>query len=249
MPSTDIFIKTYHKDFVWLEYALRSIRNFASGFRDVVIVSDDDGHAIPPAFLEILPCKIFYVPLPTKQPKSPDHGIGYLWQQYIKLTWYRYSDADAVVMMDSDRMFTCAFTPESFLKDGKYRWDYRRWEDVGVAICHKSMTDFLLGFPTQYEAMAYIPLVFTKTSTTALHTHLNTVHKTNDIWEIVLKHNLNGMSEFNIYGNFIHHDNHPDYHISYDTSGAYQNTLIGSWSWGGLAEDDKARREKVLATT
>ncbi len=247
MPEIDILIKTYHKDFVWLEYALRSIRKFASGFRDVVIVSDDDGRAIPASFLEILPCKVFYVPLPSKQPTNPEHGIGYLWQQYIKLTWYRYSDADSVIMMDSDRMFTCAFTPESFQKDGKFRWDYRRWADVGNAICHKPTTDFFLGFSTQYEAMAYIPLVFTRASTFALEAYLNTLHKTNDLWDIILKHNLTGMSEFNIYGNFIHHCNHPDYCSSYDTSDAYQNTLIGSWSWGGLGEEDKRRREEVLA--
>jgi hypothetical protein len=246
MPTTDIFIKTYHKDFVWLEYALRSIRKFASGFRDVVIVSDDDGRTIPTSLLEILPCKVFYVRLPEKQPSNPDHGIGYLWQQYIKLTWYRYSDADAAVMMDSDRMFTCPFTPESFHKDGKFYWYYRSWDTVGDGKCHKPSTDFFLGFNTPYEAMACPALIFTRSVTLDLESYMNKLHSTGDIWDIIIKHNIPAMSEFNIFGNFIHHVNSPDYSISYDVTKAYQNTMISSWSWGGLAEEDRARREKVL---
>jgi len=243
---TDIFIKTYHKDFLWLEYCLKSIRKFGSGFRDVVIVSDDDGHTVPESLLNVLPCKVFYVKLPSKRPKKSNHGIGYMWQQYIKLTWHRYSDADVAVMMDSDRMFTCAFTPESFQKDGKQRWDYRRWADAGSAISHKPTTDLLLGFSTPYEAMMYLPLPFTRGATFALEAYLNTIHKTKDIWEIILKHDLASMSEFNVYGNFIHHVQMPDYYISYDASGVYQSTVIGSWSWGGLAKDDKARRDAIL---
>ena len=37
---TDIFIKTYPGDFIWLEYCIRSIEKFVTGFRDIVIITD-----------------------------------------------------------------------------------------------------------------------------------------------------------------------------------------------------------------
>jgi hypothetical protein len=38
---TSIFIKTYPKDHVWLQYLLPSIEKYAEGFKEVIIVSDE----------------------------------------------------------------------------------------------------------------------------------------------------------------------------------------------------------------
>ena len=56
--NVDIFIKTYHKDFIWLEYCIKSIKKFCKGFRDVVIVSDDDGNLIPENITKIIKKKL-----------------------------------------------------------------------------------------------------------------------------------------------------------------------------------------------
>ena len=37
---TDIFIKTYPGDFIWLKYCIRSIEKFVTGFRNIIIVTD-----------------------------------------------------------------------------------------------------------------------------------------------------------------------------------------------------------------
>lgn len=249
----DIFIKTYHKDFIWLEYCLRSIKKFASGFRDVVIVSDDDGNMIPANIAEIIPLKIHYVPLPSKTPTESDHGLGYSWQQYIKLSWYDYTDADAVLHIDSDRMFTNYVTPETFKLNGKYTWYYRDWDKAGDGICHKSHTDKILKVDTKFDAMITPTFIFIKSTSIALKNHLISAHSNGDvsiktIWDVIVLLNMKTLSEFNIFGSFLYHYDRSEYcKLINDKTSNYQ-PIIGSWSWGGLKEQDKERREKILAS-
>ena len=99
---TDIFIKTYPGDFIWLEYCIKSIEKFVTGFRDIVIVTDSGTE------LKIdssLPIKIFYEDLPNETHPCPV-GIGYAWAQSVKLNWTKYTDADYILQIDSDTMFT-----------------------------------------------------------------------------------------------------------------------------------------------
>lgn len=51
--------------------------------------------------------------------------IGYNWQQYIKLIWMKYSNADAVFILDSDNMLTKPFNVDELKINGKYYWTYR----------------------------------------------------------------------------------------------------------------------------
>jgi len=171
----DIFIKTYHKDFVWLQYCLKSIQKFANGFRNIVIVSDNDGNKIPEEYL-IPNCKVFYVDIPRITPTYVEHGVGYLWQQYIKLNWIEYTDADAVLIMDSDELFTQFITPENFQKNHKFTWNYRPWIEAGAGICWKDSTDFLLKQNTEYDAMAITGFILERNTTIALHNYLCVTH-------------------------------------------------------------------------
>jgi hypothetical protein len=240
----DIFIKTYYKDFIWLEYLLKSIKKFASGFRNVVIVSDE-GHLLPPHFHDILPFTIIYVKVPTT-PLPMEHGIGYAWQQCVKLTWYKYTNADHVVVFDSDNMLTRPTTPESFKTNGKYNWYYRPWKDAGNGIVHKPNVDKILNYNTVYDSMCCTVFCFTKSSTAQLERYLHQRYGTSNLWVIMHKLRIISVSEFNIYGNFIHTIQHPDYHYVYDLSNIFNSTILQSWSWGGLKNDDKEKRMKIL---
>jgi hypothetical protein len=241
----DIFIKTYHKDFIWLEYLLKSIKKFASGFRNVVIISDDDGHILPEHFKDIIDFTVNYVKVPSVS-INMDHDTGYAWQQYVKLSWYKYTDAESVVIFDSDEMLTCHTTPDSFKTNGKYNWFYREWKDAGSAICHKKTVDMILNFDTQYESMWVTGFYFTRSATDKLEEHFNTIHGTRNLWDIIILLGISGLSEFNIFGNFIHKIQDPDYNYLYDTTGVFNCTIIKSWSWGGLTDEDKHKREKIL---
>jgi len=242
----DIFIKTYYKDYIWLKYCLQSIKKFAKGFRKVIIVTDA-GHKIPEEYL-CIPCDIHYVSLPDKFPSYVEHGVGYLWQQYIKLSWYNYTDADSILILDSDWMLTKITTPDDFKKDNKFYWFYRDWKNAGAGICWKPSTDFLLNVDSQYEAMCIAGYVLQRETTLALKNHLCLAHGTNDIWDIFVKYNMKSASEFNIFGSFIHYFDRSEYVKLYNENVVeYHNiTIYTSWSWGGLTDNDKLKRESIL---
>lgn len=244
---TDIFIKTYRKDFVWLQYCLKSIQKFATGFRNVVIISDNDGHKIPNEYL-IPQCKVFYVDIPQKQPTYVEHGIGYLWQQYIKLNWIEYTDADAVFIMDSDEIFTQAITPESFQINNKFTWNYRPWSQAGDGICWKESTDFLLNVQTEYDAMPISGFVLQRDTTIALKNHLCDKHDTTNIWDIFVKYNMKTASEFNIFGSFIRHFNRNEYTQinEINRENCMNFSIRKSWSWGGFSDEEKEIRNNIL---
>lgn len=243
---TDIFIKTYHKDFIWLEYLLKSIKKFASGFRKIIIVSDDDGNILPEHFKNIIEFTLLYVPVPVVNDRHINHGVGYIWQQCIKLSWHKYTDADAIVIFDSDEMLTCPTTPDSFKTDGKFNWYYRKWEDAGNAICHKEPVDIFLKMDTPYESMCITGFYFTLSSTNALEEYLNKLYGTCDIFNIINICKLTSLSEFNAFGNFIYSIKHPDYNYLFNTTGSFNHNILKSWSWGGVEEEDKVKRESIL---
>jgi len=226
-----------------------SIKKFSSGFRDVVIVTDS-GHLIPSDLLDILPIKVCYVDLPIKQPSHVEHGLGYLWQQYIKLTWYEYTDADEVLILDSDEMLTVPTTPENFKVDGKYCWYYKLWDEMGNGKCWKKSTDELFGVDTTYSGMCLTGFIMLKITSIALKNHLCLKHETSNIWDIFVKYNMKTASEFNIFGVFIMIYNQEEYcqKIIDKTTGReiFNYTILKDWSWGGLTTENITRRNKIL---
>ena len=249
--TTDIFIKTYYKDFIWLEYCLKSILKFARGFRNVVIVSDyNPNNEIPKELLNIIPCNVFYTPLPKKFPQLVEHGLGYLWQQYIKLTWYNYSDADEVLVLDSDEMLSKITTPNDFKTNDKYHWFFRSWNEAGNGICWKKSTDFILKRDTPYDAMCLTGFILQRETTIAFKNHVLTIHDVNDLWDLFVKYNMSTASEFNLFGNFIYLYGRIEYEIiiieNNNVENYFNNTIKKEWSWGGLTENIKQEKEKIL---
>jgi hypothetical protein len=247
MGNCDIFIKTYYKDFVWLEWCLKSIKKFASGFRKIIIVSDA-GMTIPASFSDIIPFTIFYVPLPNKRPSYVEHGVGYLWQQYIKLSWYNYSDADEVLILDSDEMLTVPTTPDSFKTGGKYNWFYRDWDLSCSGICWKDSTEMMLESVSPYDAMIITGFILQKETTIALKNRMCSLQEVNDIWDIVTKRNIRTFSEFNIFGNFVFLFGRKEYNciINEDLSNTINWTIKKDWSWGGITVDNITERQSIL---
>lgn len=119
----DIFIKTYPVDFIWLEYCIKSIERFVTGFRKIVIVTDSGTEL---KINSILPIDIIYEELPKNEHPCVT-GIGYVWMQLIKLNWFKYTDADCVLQIDSDMMFTDKIDISYYKDDNKIKWFYRDW--------------------------------------------------------------------------------------------------------------------------
>ena len=238
--TTSIFIKTYYNDHKWLQYLLPSIQKYAEDFESVVIVSDQ-GHIIPSEYLQTItkiPVFVHYVPLPTIYPNNIEHGLGYLWQQYIKLNWMTYCSSSSILILDSDEMLTKHLRPSDFKYNEKWVWSYRPWSESGTAICWKGCTDTILRINTPYEAMCITGFIMTRDATAKLLNYLNMLYENNDLWNIINKNNILRMSEFNMYGSFIHHINSNDYYFNIKRDIELINqSIVKHWSWGGISPE------------
>jgi hypothetical protein len=239
--TTSIFIKTYHRDHQWLQYLLPSIEKYSEGFESVVIISDDDGNKIPNEYLNTIkkiPIFVHYVPLPQIYPPNIIHGLGYLWQQYIKLNWMMWCSSQSILILDSDEMLTQLITPNSFKYNDKWIWSYRPWSEAGDAICWKEHTDNLLKINTPYEAMCITGFIMTISATRKLLDYINEIYSNNDLWNIINEKHITTLSEFNIYGSFIYHTNNEEYYYNINRDIPLINqSILKYWSWGGISSE------------
>ena len=93
-----------------------------------------------------------------------EHPRGYLHQQVVKLHADQHTDADFILVTDSDTLFTEPVTPESFMCDGKPIWLYTPWtkemlDHPGTAAWKACMETFL-GLPSPGEMMRRQPFMF-----------------------------------------------------------------------------------------
>jgi len=192
MAKTDIFIKTYHKDFHLLEWCLRSINSFARGFNQVIIVSDI-GHDVPDICCGI-PIKVHYVDVGDK--------LGYLWQKSIKLSWYEYTDADDVLILDSDEMLTVETTPDSFKDGEKYIWHYKHWVSA-VKPLSNNYISILLGRTTIYSNPLEKGFIFERKTSVLLNNFICQKFNYSSIWDVFISKELFLINEYTIYGCFL----------------------------------------------
>lgn len=98
--NTRLFLTTYEADYPWLYYLLSSIEKYASGFSGMTIVCDNDKSLIPQDTINIIksmPLDVIYVDPPTEKPPAMTPRIGYMWQQIIKLGWWKYCNEDVCI--------------------------------------------------------------------------------------------------------------------------------------------------------
>jgi hypothetical protein len=136
--NTDIFIKTCKHDAPYLGYCLDSIRKFCTGFRDTGFRDTVVIHG--------------------------EHPEGYLWQQVEKMYADNHTDADFILVTDSDTLFNQPVTPESFMRDGRPIWIHTPWTEEmlahpGTATWKRVMTAFAKESPPS-EFMRRQPFVF-----------------------------------------------------------------------------------------
>lgn len=150
-PIVDIFIKTRSLDYPWLEWCVRSICKFTSGLRSVFLLSPEpiSGLLIDQG-----------LPNGWTGHTSPDKEPGYLWQQVCKLHADEHTDAEWILFMDSDCVFTRPVSPSDFIHDGKPIWLYtpldqaRPDQHVWAPVMEK-----FLGRKPQHEFMRRHPFI------------------------------------------------------------------------------------------
>jgi hypothetical protein len=149
--SIDIFYKTYHQDKKWLEYSLRSLSKFVTGYRNIVILVPINDKRYFESIVLPERATIQYV---------KEYGTGYLYQQLCKIQAHKYTDAEFILFSDSDLIFDHPINLQDFIADGKPEILYTSYDKVGDAICWKEPTETFIKEPQEFEWMRRNALIY-----------------------------------------------------------------------------------------
>ena len=231
----DIFIKSYSKDFSWLSYCVRSIEKFVKNVNNVIIV---------------IPEKDLHLFNLTLSPKFQLHvvnesGNGYLFQQYIKMTAHHYSQADYIMFVDSDCVFTKEIDFHELVKNEKPTILMTKYSELvdknGKSLVPwQSPTEKVFGQSVKYEFMRRNFLVYK--SSTLEHLEKWFPH---DLKNYILSQTI--FSEFNVIGAFAYFFENNNYNFIDTKNWTYEEPPGKQfWSYSGLTEIEKQELESLL---
>lgn len=233
--TVDIFIRTYKKDLPWLQYCLRSIQKFATGYRKIVVcIPENQVHLLKDFNLEnVVTCPVF----------SED----YLGQQVSKLYADVYCGSDYVLYVDSDCVFTkpCDVSKDLFFNDKPvvYKTLYSK---VGDAICWKEVTERTLNKKgIDWEYMRRMPILYKSDTINDLRDYMELIHN-RSIDKYITGQPGRHFSEFNCLGAFAESFCNEDYHFHDTDYGVEEAYLVQHWSWGGITTEIRAKIEEIL---
>lgn len=231
--TTDIFIKSYHKDFPWLSNCLRSIQRFGTGFRDIVIVIPDTDN------LDHLTIE--------KVVKVKEYGEGYMFQQSVKLHADLYTDADMIVQLDSDCVFTRPVSPESFMTEGKVDWLYTPWGNVGedAKRAWGEVMRKCIGEDPPAEFMRRSSQMIPRWALQEFRGFIAERHGVGTEHYIMSQPGRH-FSEFNCIGFYLWLHHHEKVNWINTEEGLPPNLVRQFWSWGGLTKDVNREIQQIL---
>lgn len=233
--TTDLFIKTFPGDFEWLQYCLRSIQRFATGFRRVVVITSN-GSAPPTGTNEI----VYYVHEPEN---------GYLYQQVVKLHADQFTDAEFVVLIDSDTIFTRPVCPEDFITDNRRpRWLFTPYAsiDSGDGQTWKEPTAKIMMRPVAHEFMRRHPFCIPAWALREFRAWMWRIHGMS-IESFIMGQMDREFSEFNAIGAWLWFYRHDQ--VEWVNTDEEMGTVHvhQHYSWGGLNDDIRKNLEAALA--
>jgi hypothetical protein len=245
-PVTDLFVKTYPKDIPWLSYCLRSAAKFAIDFRSIIIVS-------PNGLVDLFPLADF----PSQEsdtifewrwePKAEYGNDGYLSQQVFKLMADTFTDADYILMIDSDTIFTCPVTPETFFTNGKIDWMMTPYDQTNTP--WKPITEKFLKQPVEFEFMRRAPQCIPGWLYADLRSFCEREHGVT-IDKYVMSQPYREFSEFNALGAFAYAFRKDKFNwINTDKvpPDKWPKLVVDQrYSHGGLTDEIRAEWEKIL---
>ena len=232
--STSIFIKTWKKDIPWLNYCLRSIEKYGTGFDEIVIAIEKS-------------CTSMVNDLGIARVVEVDvWRNGYIQQQWVKLNAASYVKSDHVLFVDSDNVFYKPFTPESFMRDGKPILLKTRYSDLGdspvavVAQKWKGITESFVGFNTEWEFMRRLPFPVLSSTLNNILDFIPDLHKRLSLIRD------SSFSEFNVIGAFISEKEPENYFITNTLEWMPEEYAHHFWSWGGITQEVQGIIDEAL---
>jgi len=226
--TTDIFLRTYHKDLEWLGYALKSIHKYVTGYRRIVIaIPKGEGHLLSHLTAETVI-------------EVPDMDDGYIGQQLTKMRAYEYTDAGAVIFWDSDVVATQPIDIHAeYFHEGKpilYKTRYASmdgnpWQPI---------TAKAVGFTPEWEYMRRMPITFRRDTLMMADTRMVHIHHVS-LSYYLSQQPFRAFSEFNVMGALAEQMTPDRYHIvDTETVDMPPNKVMQGWSWGGITDEVKA---------
>ncbi len=229
----DIVIRSYWKDFAWLELCVGAIEQHCRGFGAVIVVIPRSSE----------PWLRRHPPLPAavRLEIERDFRDDYLGQQVTKLHADRFSDAELICHVDSDCIFTRRVTPDDLIDDGgRPIIATRPYDELGRHWPWRRPTEAALGWSVELDFMQRPPFSYPRWLYAAVRDHIAAVHR-QDIASYVTSRPPRGFSEFNALGAFAH-ARHADRFRFVDASACTEEAACRwYWSWAGL--DDATRVE------
>lgn len=156
--TVDIHIVSFPRDYPWLNYCLRSIRKFVTGYRQIHLTLPPDAPR-PQNITDIV-----------VHADSPNVRHGYNRHQVAKLRACQHTDADFIMFIDSDH-FCVKPTPVEHYFDGDKPQLWRRTFDsllhlppevTGItkaAFKWKAPVEHALGFSCPWFTLEFLPIV------------------------------------------------------------------------------------------
>lgn len=194
----DFWLTTYPKDYPWLKYLWRSIDLYATGFRQCVLVLEeqDPEPAGLPEYVAVKRCRDY------RGTSIP----GYWGQSIEGLRSFLYTDAHTIWFLESDAPFT---RPIDVLADSDWPSErpklfYDIWENVGPAEkWRRACRELLKPIPAPYEMMRTHPFIYPREVVESCWNHIQSHINIFSYVESVHQE----ISQFNILGNWMFHLN------------------------------------------
>lgn len=231
--TCDILIKSYPPDFEWLTYSLRSIEQFAKGFRRVIVMIPKGSN------LALTKERIIY---------SDDHGDGYCYQMVCKLNADLHTDADFILHIDSDTILTREVCPEDFITNGKPNWMITPWgalEPKDKLAWYPVMTKCLLESP-RYEFMRRNLMMIPRWAYGLFRDEIKRIHGIPMDAYVMNQQPARAFSEYNCLGFFLYLYHNEKINWIDTTRDNFTIFERQFWSWGGVNQLTKLEMERIL---
>lgn len=237
--KTDLFIRSYHRDFEWLRYCLASIERYCRGFGAVIVVTPRSSEpwlrrvrASMPGWVRFEVCE--------------DYADDYLGQQVTKLHADAFTDADLICHVDSDCIFERLTTPDDVAPLGRPRVYTHPTATLPRHWPWTAPTASFMGETPTHDFMQCPPFVFPRWLYGRLRAFCVARHGVSlGTW--VLSCPARGFSEFNALGAYAH-AHHPEQFVwvrSIDI-GEAERSCRWYCSWDRI---DAATRRELEALT
>jgi hypothetical protein len=243
-PIVDLFCKTCAKDAAWFKYMVRSVERFASGFRKLVVVDDLRPNLSDEGLIQLIKKMeetagetgviVDVEPIPPWDPAfgfDTQQRLEYFWASAVKTRWPEFTDADAVVWIDSDSVFTRPITPVWWFEGERPIWWRVPWtESKDGCAAWKAGVDHLFGVDSQSENMCVSAGLATRHATLALQGYIKEKFG-QSVAAYYLDPSHGKLGEFSMVGGYLEHVDACGYVVKHPRDLGEPWPVRQFWSW------------------